>query len=135
MQFHIDRKKVDAVDATSIEDVIQGTHFNWGEYAIWHLGPTLKVSLDGRRETVYSDSQLDRQFGIINGTEAGITELARMRPEYVWLPLASDKTARWLIENGYREDIRTERSYVASRSDLTPLTPWRGTPSGCFPGP
>ncbi|MGQ9668403.1 MAG: hypothetical protein ACUVWB_13930, partial [Anaerolineae bacterium] len=30
-------------------------HFNWGEYAIWHLGPAVKVSIDGRRETVYND--------------------------------------------------------------------------------
>lgn len=30
-------------------------HFDWGEYALWHLSPRIKVSLDGRRETVYSD--------------------------------------------------------------------------------
>jgi hypothetical protein len=29
--------------------------FDWGEYAIWHLSPRFKVSLDGRRETTYSD--------------------------------------------------------------------------------
>ena len=27
--------------------------FNWGEYLIWHLGPRVKVMVDGRRETVY----------------------------------------------------------------------------------
>jgi hypothetical protein len=31
-------------------------HFNWGEYIIWHLGPRIKVSMDGRRETVYSEA-------------------------------------------------------------------------------
>lgn len=30
-------------------------HFGWGEYALWHLSPRIKVSVDGRRETVYSD--------------------------------------------------------------------------------
>lgn len=30
--------------------------FNWGQYAIWHLAPEIRVSMDGRRETVYSDS-------------------------------------------------------------------------------
>jgi len=30
-------------------------HFDWGEYALWHLSPRIKVSLDGRRETIYSD--------------------------------------------------------------------------------
>ena len=32
--------------------------FDWGEYVIWHLGPEVKVSIDGRRETVYSDESL-----------------------------------------------------------------------------
>ena len=30
--------------------------FDWGEYVIWHLGPEFKVSVDGRRETVYGDA-------------------------------------------------------------------------------
>jgi hypothetical protein len=28
--------------------------FDWGEYAIYHLSPAVKVSMDGRRETAYS---------------------------------------------------------------------------------
>ncbi len=31
-------------------------HFNYGEYVIWHLSPAVRVSMDGRRETVYPDS-------------------------------------------------------------------------------
>jgi hypothetical protein len=30
--------------------------FDYGEYAIWHLNDQIKVSMDGRRETVYPDS-------------------------------------------------------------------------------
>ena len=30
-------------------------HFDWGEYVLWHLGPRIKVSIDARRETVYSE--------------------------------------------------------------------------------
>ena len=29
------------------------TAFDWGEYAIWQFGAGLRVSIDGRRETVY----------------------------------------------------------------------------------
>ena len=29
--------------------------YDWGEYALWHLAPAVTVSIDGRRETVYSD--------------------------------------------------------------------------------
>jgi hypothetical protein len=28
--------------------------FDWGEYALYHLSPEVKVSVDGRRETMYS---------------------------------------------------------------------------------
>jgi hypothetical protein len=44
-----------------------GVYFDWGEFALWHLGPGVKVSIDGRRETVYSDESyrewLDFQWG------------------------------------------------------------------------
>ncbi|MBN1302890.1 MAG: hypothetical protein JXA13_00540 [Anaerolineales bacterium] len=44
------------------------TDFNWGEYIIWHLGPEVRVSMDGRRETVYSE-RIYRQYGnFIYGT-------------------------------------------------------------------
>jgi hypothetical protein len=33
--------------------------FKWGEYAIWHLSPAYKVSVDGRYETVYSPEYVD----------------------------------------------------------------------------
>ncbi len=43
-------------------------HFDWGEYVIWHLGPRIQVSLDGRRETVYSNEvyreNLNYMFGL-----------------------------------------------------------------------
>jgi hypothetical protein len=41
--------------------------FSWGEYVIWHLGPRVKVSMDGRRETIYTPEvykqNLDFMFG------------------------------------------------------------------------
>jgi hypothetical protein len=43
-------------------------NFNWGEYVIWHLGPNVRVSVDGRRETVYSEKRyqaaMDFMYGI-----------------------------------------------------------------------
>ncbi len=43
-------------------------YFDWGQYALWHLGPRIKVSMDGRRETVYSDAvykkDLQFRFGV-----------------------------------------------------------------------
>jgi hypothetical protein len=111
------------------------TSFDWGEYALWHFGPALKVSIDGRRETLYSDNTVQEQNAILRGEPAGFAALARLNPDYVWLPALSTKTAEWLRMHGYREDIRTEHSFIAVRRDLPPLAPWQGQPSGCFPGP
>jgi hypothetical protein len=41
--------------------------FDWGEYAIWHLGPRIKVSIDGRRETVYTDEVYDQNVSFMLG--------------------------------------------------------------------
>lgn len=42
-------------------------HFDWGEYALWHLGPGVQVSIDGRRETVYSDRPYTENLLFISG--------------------------------------------------------------------
>lgn len=111
------------------------TSFNWGEYALWHFGPALKVSIDGRRESLYSERTINEQLAIADGDPAGFAVLARLNPDYVWLPASSRATADWLRANGYREDVTTDRSFIAVRSDLPPLRPWHGDSSGCFPGP
>ena len=36
--------------------------FEWGEYAIWHLWPTCRVSVDGRFRTVYPEDVLERHY-------------------------------------------------------------------------
>ena len=44
--------------------------FDWGEYVIWHLGPEVKVSIDGRRETVYSDQSYRQSLDLARGSGA-----------------------------------------------------------------
>lgn len=34
--------------------------FNWGQYALWHLYPEIRVAPDGRRETVYDEATYGR---------------------------------------------------------------------------
>ena len=43
------------------------TEFAWGEYVLWHLGPGVKVSTDGRRETVYSDAAYEETLQFMYG--------------------------------------------------------------------
>jgi hypothetical protein len=41
--------------------------FDWGEYALWHLSPRIKVSVDGRRETVYADGVHTENLNFLMG--------------------------------------------------------------------
>jgi hypothetical protein len=43
--------------------------FDWGEYVIWHAGPRVKVSVDGRRETVYSDAAYEQNLRFTGGAD------------------------------------------------------------------
>ena len=43
------------------------TFFDWGEYLIWHLGPGVRVSIDGRRETVYSPETYHKNLQFLYG--------------------------------------------------------------------
>jgi hypothetical protein len=111
------------------------TFFDWGEYALWHLGPRVKVSMDGRRETVYSDTRLREHAAVLEGTSAGFALLEAWQPEYVWLPATSAATRAWLAGHGYRIDLDTPRSFVATRADLPPaaMTGAASSMPRCFP--
>jgi hypothetical protein len=112
------------------------TAFDWGEYAIWHLGPRLKVSIDGRRETLYSEEVRRRHAAIALGEPTALQTLEDLSPEYAWLPTRHSKRAKdWFRSHGYRIDVETPSSFVAVRNDLPIVSPVSVTPSGCFPGP
>lgn len=76
-----ERYPIDAVEALR-ETGATGNlaiEFNWGEYAIWHLQPDLRVSMDGRRETVYSEEIYDEYMDFAYGRE-GWDALLDKRP-------------------------------------------------------
>jgi hypothetical protein len=111
------------------------TWFDWGEYAIWHLSPAVRVSLDGRRETVYSDDVLRNHAEMNAGTREGLAYLQRLDPDYVWLPAELTTVSDWLVGHGYRIDLRTARSFVAVRRTLPVVKTSDAPLTSCFPGP
>jgi hypothetical protein len=60
--------------------------FDWGEYVSWHFGPEIKVSMDGRRETVYSAALLQAHDEFYRNGSGAREFLERLSPDYVWLP-------------------------------------------------
>lgn len=92
-------------------------HFNWGEYAIWHLGPQVKVSMDGRRETVYAKKFYDENLNFIRGLgqwnaiiDDYPTDMALVSKDFPvynllkldteWMPIYSDSLSALFVRRG-----------------------------------
>jgi len=110
------------------------TWFDWGQYAIWHFAPRLKVSLDGRRETVYSDAFVARHLTLYFQPEAAKDLLADLHPDYAWLP-ADLPLTKALERQGWHRLYMGPRSAVLGREPSQPFGPPALPPYGCFPGP
>jgi hypothetical protein len=131
-------------EPASVEFVIQHrlngrflTWFDWGEFAIWHLAAhDVRVSMDGRRETVYSDrvvnDHLRFYYAVID--PAGYAQ--QIQADYAWLPLGLPavknlEAAGWSIAfNGPVSIILRAPGQAAA----TPVVVSATTPRG-FPGP
>lgn len=110
------------------------TYFDWGEYAIWYL-PQLSVSLDGRRETVYSDATVDTQVALYFDPSTRRAALQRWQPEYAWLPTSLPLTAA-LKADGWTTLFAGQQSTVLSARPAKPLdVPRLADGRRCFPGP
>jgi hypothetical protein len=109
------------------------TYFDYGETAIWHLWPNLKVSYDGRRETVYSDVVRDAHGRFYTGTtEAAYAD--RIHADYIWIPRRLPVVDA-LRRAGWMPIYEGPKSVVLSRlaGDYVQPQPWKGP--RCFPGP
>jgi hypothetical protein len=111
------------------------TWFGWGQYAIWHLAPGLRVSMDGRRETVYSDKLLADHSALYRAAPEGMAFFTRLDPDYVWLPNSHAALRDWLISAGYRVDVQTPESFIAVRADRPRLYARPASTDRCFPAP
>jgi hypothetical protein len=110
--------------------------FDWGEYVIWQFGPALKVSIDGRRETLYSDAQLAAHNRFYRDEPDAVGLPQSIGADYIWLP-RSFPVVRSLGRQGWETAFegpvsilfarRTDRRFV----DVSP----RPSRSRCFPGP
>ena len=116
------------------------TFFRWGEYGIWHLPRSIKVSMDGRRETVYSDSTVSSHIQLYRGSPEGLAYLNTLNADYVWFPRQLSVTGV-LEEQGWIPIFRGPQSVLLARRDSV-----RGVPQAsnggemrpadrCFPGP
>ena len=109
--------------------------FDWGEYAIWHFSPGLRVSMDGRRETVYSPAVQDAHTRFYYALPGGADLPERLRADYIWLPKRLPIVPK-LSEQGWHVAFDGPVSQIFSRAHSP--SPIRADAAGrtrCFPGP
>ena len=108
--------------------------FDWGEYAIWHFGPELLVSMDGRRETVYSARVLTKSDALVWHPDDNKAALDALNADYAWLP-AHLPLARALGAWGWTTIFNGPTSVILSRQpgNFVPAAP--PAERACFPGP
>jgi hypothetical protein len=108
--------------------------FDWGEYAIWHMSPGVLVSIDGRRETVYSDTVLQRhlQFYYLPSSFAQFLEHAD--PDLIWLP-SHLPVLRTLQESGWTTVFSGPRSVLLAKGNNPQTSVPASSVARCFPGP
>jgi len=112
------------------------TWFGWGEYAIWYFGQDLKVSFDGRRETVYSDAFGASHVALYWVPDRQREFLAKLNPDYAWVP-ANIPLAAALQRDGWSPIFSGPKSIVLSRVLMSPGDAGELASSTlrCFPGP
>jgi hypothetical protein len=111
------------------------TWFDYGEYAIWHLNPALRVSMDGRRETVYSQRVRDEHWEVYRNGPDAVVALADIRPDFVWLPKTLPVVSR-LVSAGWHPLYVGPRSVVLGLQLTEPVRDDRPVqPRREFPGP
>lgn len=108
--------------------------FNWGEYAIWHFAPGLQVSLDGRRETVYSAGFIKDHLNLYFEPTVESSFLRRLNADYAWLPLDLPLIAT-LERQGWKRLYSGPVSVVLGRETTTAVPVASPQTPACFPGP
>jgi hypothetical protein len=108
-------------------------YFDFGEYAIFHLRDRLQVSIDNRRETVYSEQLVEANSKFADGADPGFPD--RINSDAVWWPTAKKDVLAPLEHSGWVRRFEGPRTIILLRSP-GPLVRGRntaGTP--CFPNP
>ncbi len=101
-------------------------YFDWGEFAIWHLGPGVKVSMDGRRETVYAAATYNLSVSFQTGTDDWDALLKTTPTDMVLVPRRSPTSNLLSRADGWHQLYADSLCRLFVRADL----PLRGRLEG-----
>jgi hypothetical protein len=133
--IRIDTQRSIAFPARAVEWLdrsgVQGNvavYFDWGEYVLWHLGPGIRVSMDGRRETVYPDSTYAEYLRFQNGIGDWQDVLDKRPTDLVLFPKARPTFNLMSLEPGWERVYEDDLGGVFARTGSPQATVLRGTP-------
>jgi hypothetical protein len=110
------------------------TWFDYGEYAIWYFSPRIRVSMDGRRETVYSSRMRQLHTDVYTNAPGALAAIAQMNPDYIWLPRNSP-TPPVLLGSGWFTIFQGSRSLILGRHSRPVSVATVISAQRAFPGP
>jgi hypothetical protein len=112
--------------------------FDWGGYALWHLSPRMRISMDGRRETVYSLSLRDRHLRFYFDAPGGASLPTDLSADYVWIPRTLPAVHR-LDAEGWHRLYEGQQSVIfgpaAVSQSTAPVVLLAESDMRSFPGP
>ncbi len=85
---------------------------DWGGYALWHLSPAMRVSMDGRFATVYPPDVVDMNFDFFAGANRAL--LDRYQPDFILTP--GNVTMPALAAAHYRPVFRDRAAVLYARA-------------------
>jgi len=114
MRVPADRYPVAAVELLREERGNLAVFFNWGEYALYHLYPSVLVSIDGRYETVYSEEVVRANWEFTRGAPGSERFLDTYPADFALYPRDTG-AARWLGRSADWEQWRQDELLVLYR--------------------
>ncbi len=108
-------------------------HFDFGEYAIFHLRDRLRVSVDNRHYTVYSNAALEASDRFVAGHDPDYPD--RIGADAVWLFRDNAVPLKQMEERGWHRRFDGPRTVILLR-EAGPVVrgEWNGA-TPCFPNP
>jgi len=88
------------------------TTFNWGEFIIYQLYPEVKVSFDGRYETVYPDEIVKANMRFINAQSGWQEVLESFNPAFVLTSRYDPVTKNMVQESGWPLVFTDKESFL-----------------------
>lgn len=103
-------------------------YFDWGEYTLWHLAPDIRISMDGRRETVYPDSIYAEYLRFQNGLGEWQDLLEKRPTELVLFPKTRPTFNLMSLQPGWTKVYEDDLGGVFARVGGPQLARLEATP-------